>query len=232
MGTNTQVAVVLAGDGDGLPRSSASRGGPSRHGTSRRAGQCSWAARWGGAGTYARVEVTDKEQVDALFRPAKDTYGQWTSLHNAASRSPGRLDQDRPRGGAGQDVNLRASICADSGAGGTCAAEAGSTQQCLVRRGRCRARQISTRPPGRGALEESRARGAVRPRGLRVNALAGPVNTPLRRALRQRDERAAAGGARADGSVGEPRNGNAYAASLRDRVQIHDRQHILVRRGI
>ena len=61
-------------------------------------------------GTYAHVDVTDKDQVDALFKTAKDMYGSVDIAFNNAGISPPEddsiLDTDLEAWKRVQDVNL------------------------------------------------------------------------------------------------------------------------------
>ena len=63
--------------------------------------------------TYVHVDVTDKDEVDALFATAKDTYGSVDIAFNNAGISPARRRLDprhRPRGvapGAGGQPDQR-----------------------------------------------------------------------------------------------------------------------------
>ena len=69
-------------------------------------------AELGGAdvATYVHVDVTDKDQVDALFRTAKDTYGSVDIAFNNAGISPPEddsiLDTDLDAWRRVQEVNL------------------------------------------------------------------------------------------------------------------------------
>src|SRR3954469_7097352 len=60
--------------------------------------------------TYVHVDVTDKEQVDALFKTAKDTYGSVDIAFNNAGISPPEddsiLDTDLDAWRRVQEVNL------------------------------------------------------------------------------------------------------------------------------
>ena len=62
------------------------------------------------ASTYVHVDVTDKDQVDALFRTAKDTYGSVDIAFNNAGISPPEddsiLDTDLDAWRRVQEVNL------------------------------------------------------------------------------------------------------------------------------
>ena len=66
--------------------------------------------------TYVHVDVTDKDEVDALFRTAKDTYGSVDIAFNNAGISPpdddSILDTELDAWRRVQEVNLTSSTCA------------------------------------------------------------------------------------------------------------------------
>jgi NAD(P)-dependent dehydrogenase (short-subunit alcohol dehydrogenase family) len=133
--------------------------------------------------TYLQVDVTSKEQVDALFRTAKDTYGSVDIAFNNAGISPpddaSILDTELDAWRRVQEVNLT------------------SVYLC------CKAALPYMLEQGKGSiintasfvvLSMSRELGVQFAReGVRVNALCpGPVNTPLLKELFAKDEERAA----------------------------------------
>jgi NAD(P)-dependent dehydrogenase (short-subunit alcohol dehydrogenase family) len=151
--------------------------------------------------TYQRVDVTDKEQVDELFRVARDTYGSVDVAFNNAGISPpdddSILDTDLDTWRRVQDVNLTSVYL-------SCRAalphmleqRSGSiinTASFVAVMGAATS-QISYSASKGGVLSMSRELGVQFAReGIRVNALCpGPVNTPLLQELFAKDpERAA-----------------------------------------
>lgn len=151
--------------------------------------------------TYVHVDVTSKDEVDALFRTAKDTYGSVDIAFNNAGISPPEDDLieatsieawDRV-----QQVNLtsvffscRAALrhMAPQGRGSII-----NTASFVAVMGSATS-QISYTASKGGVLAMSRELGVQYARqGVRVNALCpGPVNTPLLQELFAKDpERAA-----------------------------------------
>ncbi|MCW2790256.1 MAG: short-chain dehydrogenase/reductase, partial [Aeromicrobium sp.] len=152
-------------------------------------------------GTYVRVDVTDKEQVDALFRTAKETYGSVDIAFNNAGISPPEddsiLDTDLEAWKRVQDVNLTSVyLCCKAALPYMLEQKSGSiinTASFVAVMGAATS-QISYSASKGGVLSMSRELGVQFAReGIRVNALSpGPVNTPLLQELFAKDpERAA-----------------------------------------
>jgi NAD(P)-dependent dehydrogenase (short-subunit alcohol dehydrogenase family) len=152
-------------------------------------------------GTYVRVDVTDKEQVDALFRTAKETYGSVDIAFNNAGISPPEddsiLDTDLEAWKRVQDVNLTSVyLCCKAALPYMLEQKSGSiinTASFVAVMGAATS-QISYSASKGGVLSMSRELGVQFAReGVRVNALCpGPVNTPLLQELFASDpERAA-----------------------------------------
>jgi NAD(P)-dependent dehydrogenase (short-subunit alcohol dehydrogenase family) len=152
-------------------------------------------------GTYVRVDVTDKEQVDALFRTAKQTYGSVDIAFNNAGISPPEddsiLDTDLEAWKRVQDVNLTSVyLCCKAALPYMLEQKSGSiinTASFVAVMGAATS-QISYSASKGGVLSMSRELGVQFAReGVRVNALCpGPVNTPLLQELFASDpERAA-----------------------------------------
>ncbi len=151
--------------------------------------------------TYVRVDVTDKEQVDALFRTAKETYGSVDIAFNNAGISPPDDDSietteldawDRV-----QLVNLTSVyLCSRAALRHMVPQGRGSiinTASFVAVLGSATS-QISYTASKGGVLAMTRELGVQFARqGIRVNALCpGPVNTPLLKELFAKDpERAA-----------------------------------------
>jgi NAD(P)-dependent dehydrogenase (short-subunit alcohol dehydrogenase family) len=151
--------------------------------------------------TYARVDVTDKDQVDALFRTAKDTYGSVDVAFNNAGISPPEddsiLDTDLEAWRRVQEVNLTSVyLCCKAALPYMLEQRSGSiinTASFVAVMGAATS-QISYSASKGGVLSMSRELGVQFARdGVRVNALCpGPVNTPLLQELFAKDpERAA-----------------------------------------
>ena len=151
--------------------------------------------------TYVHVDVTDKEQVDALFRTAKDTYGSVDIAFNNAGISPpdddSILDTELEAWRRVQEVNLTSVyLCCKEAIGYMRAQGRGAivnTASFVAVMGSATS-QISYTASKGGVLALSRELGVELGRqGIRVNALCpGPVNTPLLRELFAKDpERAA-----------------------------------------
>jgi NAD(P)-dependent dehydrogenase (short-subunit alcohol dehydrogenase family) len=152
-------------------------------------------------GTYVHVDVTDKEQVDALFKTAKDTYGSVDIAFNNAGISPPEddsiLDTDLEAWKRVQDVNLTSVyLCCKAALPYMLEQKSGSiinTASFVAVMGAATS-QISYSASKGGVLSMSRELGVQFAReGVRVNALCpGPVNTPLLQELFASDpERAA-----------------------------------------
>jgi len=150
---------------------------------------------------FVEVDVTDKEQVDALFRTAKDTYGSVDVAFNNAGISPPEddsiLDTDLEAWELVQRVNLTSVyLCCKAALPYMLEQGKGSiinTASFVAVMGAATS-QISYSASKGGVLSMSRELGVQFAReGVRVNALCpGPVNTPLLRELFAKDaERAA-----------------------------------------
>jgi len=151
--------------------------------------------------TFVKVDVTDKEQVDALFRTAKDTYGSVDIAFNNAGISPPEddsiLDTDLEAWRRVQEVNLTSVyLCCKAALPHMLEQGSGSiinTASFVAVMGAATS-QISYSASKGGVLSMSRELGVQFARqGVRVNALCpGPVNTPLLQELFAKDpERAA-----------------------------------------
>lgn len=151
--------------------------------------------------TYVRVDVTDKDQVDALFRTAKETYGSVDIAFNNAGISPPEddsiLDTDLDAWRKVQEVNLTSVyLCCKAALPHMLEQRSGSiinTASFVAVMGAATS-QISYSASKGGVLSMSRELGVQFARdGIRVNALCpGPVNTPLLQELFAKDpERAA-----------------------------------------
>jgi NAD(P)-dependent dehydrogenase (short-subunit alcohol dehydrogenase family) len=152
-------------------------------------------------GTYVHADVTDKEQVDTLFRTAKDTYGSVDVAFNNAGISPPEddsiLDTDLEAWRKVQDVNLTSVyLCCKAALPYMIEQKRGSiinTASFVAVMGAATS-QISYSASKGGVLSMTRELGVQFARqGVRVNALCpGPVNTPLLQELFAKDaERAA-----------------------------------------
>jgi NAD(P)-dependent dehydrogenase (short-subunit alcohol dehydrogenase family) len=153
----------------------------------------------GGAGTavYQHVDVTEKEQVDALFRTAKDTFGSVDIAFNNAGISPPEddsiLDTDLDAWRKVQEVNLTSVyLCCKAALPYMLEQQRGSiinTASFVAVMGAATS-QISYSASKGGVLSMTRELGVQFAReGVRVNALCpGPVNTPLLRELFAKDE--------------------------------------------
>ncbi|WP_426500877.1 3-oxoacyl-ACP reductase [Streptomyces sp. D54] len=153
------------------------------------------------AGLFVRTDVTDAEQVDALFKAAFDTYGSVDIAFNNAGISPpdddSILDTGLEAWRRVQETNLTSVfLCCkaaipymrDQGRGSII-----NTASFVARMGAATS-QISYTASKGGVLAMSRELGVQFARdGIRVNALCpGPVNTPLLQELFAKDpERAA-----------------------------------------
>ena len=151
--------------------------------------------------TYVHVDVTSKEEVDALFATAKDTYGSVDIAFNNAGISPPEddsiLDTDLDAWRRVQEVNLTSVyLCCKAALPYMLEQKRGSiinTASFVAVMGAATS-QISYSASKGGVLSMSRELGVQFAReGVRVNALCpGPVNTPLLKELFASDaERAA-----------------------------------------
>jgi NAD(P)-dependent dehydrogenase (short-subunit alcohol dehydrogenase family) len=151
--------------------------------------------------TYCHVDVTSKDEVDAVFRTAKDTYGSVDIAFNNAGISPPQddsiLDTDLEAWRLVQEVNLTSVyLCCKAALPYMLEQRSGSiinTASFVAVMGAATS-QISYSASKGGVLSMSRELGVQFAReGVRVNALCpGPVNTPLLRELFAKDaERAA-----------------------------------------
>lgn len=152
-------------------------------------------------GTSVKVDVTDPEQVEALFRTAFDTYGSVDIAFNNAGISPPDDDSILETGLEAwkrvQEVNLTSVyLCCKAAIPYMRRQGKGSiinTASFVARMGAATS-QISYTASKGGVLAMSRELGVQFAReGIRVNALCpGPVNTPLLQELFAKDpERAA-----------------------------------------
>ncbi|MCW2751246.1 MAG: short-chain dehydrogenase/reductase [Aeromicrobium sp.] len=152
-------------------------------------------------GTYVHVDVTDKDQVDALFKTAKDTYGSVDIAFNNAGISPPEddsiLDTDLEAWKRVQDVNLTSVyLCCKAALPYMLEQKKGSiinTASFVAVMGAATS-QISYSASKGGVLSMSRELGVQFAReGVRVNALCpGPVNTPMLKELFASDPEKAA----------------------------------------
>jgi NAD(P)-dependent dehydrogenase (short-subunit alcohol dehydrogenase family) len=154
-----------------------------------------------GRATYVSVDVTSKEQVDALFATAKETYGSVDIAFNNAGISPPEdgsiLDTDLDVWRRVQEVNLTSVyLCCQAALSCMLEQRSGSiinTASFVAVMGAATS-QISYSASKGGVVSMSRELGVQFAReGIRVNALCpGPVNTPLLQELFAKDpERAA-----------------------------------------
>ncbi|MER7071320.1 3-oxoacyl-ACP reductase [Terrabacter sp. NPDC000476] len=152
-------------------------------------------------GTFVRVDVVSKEDVDALFRTAKETYGSVDIAFNNAGISPPEddsiLDTDLEAWRKVQEVNLTSVyLCCKAALPYMLEQGKGSiinTASFVAVMGAATS-QISYSASKGGVLSMSRELGVQFARqGVRVNALCpGPVNTPLLQELFAKDEERAA----------------------------------------
>ncbi len=151
--------------------------------------------------TYVHTDVTDKDQVDALFQTAKDTYGSVDIAFNNAGIAPPEddsiLDTDLEAWKRVQEVNLTSVyLCCKAALPHMLQQGRGSiinTASFVAVMGAATS-QISYSASKGGVLTMTRELGVQFARqGVRVNALCpGPVNTPLLQELFAKDaERAA-----------------------------------------
>jgi NAD(P)-dependent dehydrogenase (short-subunit alcohol dehydrogenase family) len=142
--------------------------------------------------TYVHVDVTDKQQVDGLFKSAKDTYGSVDIAFNNAGISPpdddSILDTELDAWRRVQEVNLTSVyLCCKAALPYMLEQKRGSiinTASFVAVMGAATS-QISYSASKGGVLSMSRELGVQFAReGVRVNALCpGPVNTPLLKEL-------------------------------------------------
>lgn len=165
------------------------------------AGGAALSTLFGEAVTYVHVDVTEKEDVDALFATAKDTYGAVDIAFNNAGISPPEddsiLDTDLEAWRRVQEVNLTSVfLCCKAALPHMLEQGRGSiinTASFVAVMGAATS-QISYSASKGGVLSMTRELGVQFAReGIRVNALCpGPVDTPLLRDLFASDpERAA-----------------------------------------
>ncbi len=151
--------------------------------------------------TYVRVDVTSKDEVDALFATAKDVYGSVDIAFNNAGISPpdddSILETELDAWRRVQEVNLTSVyLCSRAALTHMVAQGSGSiinTASFVAVMGAATS-QISYSASKGGVLSMTRELGVQFARqGIRVNALCpGPVNTPLLQELFAKDaERAA-----------------------------------------
>ena len=151
--------------------------------------------------TYVHVDVTSKDEVDALFRTAKDTYGSVDIAFNNAGISPpdddSILDTELDAWRRVQEVNLTSVyLCCKAALPYMLEQKRGSiinTASFVAVMGAATS-QISYSASKGGVLSMTRELGVQFAReGVRVNALCpGPVNTPLLKELFAKDEERAA----------------------------------------
>jgi NAD(P)-dependent dehydrogenase (short-subunit alcohol dehydrogenase family) len=152
-------------------------------------------------GTFVKVDVVSKEEVDALFATAKETYGSVDIAFNNAGISPPEddsiLDTDLDAWRRVQEVNLTSVyLCCKAALPYMLEQKKGSiinTASFVAVMGAATS-QISYSASKGGVLSMSRELGVQFAReGVRVNALCpGPVNTPLLQELFAKDEERAA----------------------------------------
>ena len=151
--------------------------------------------------TYVHVNVTSKDEVDALFKTAKDAHGSVDIAFNNAGISPPEddsiLDTDLDAWRKVQEVNLTSVyLCCKAALPYMLEQGKGSiinTASFVAVMGAATS-QISYSASKGGVLSMSRELGVQFARdGVRVNALCpGPVNTPLLQELFAKDEERAA----------------------------------------
>jgi len=152
-------------------------------------------------GLFVRVDVTDEDQVNALFDTAAATYGSVDIAFNNAGISPPEDDSiettELPAWNRVQDVNLKSVyLCCRAALRHMVAQGSGSiinTASFVAVLGSATS-QISYTASKGGVLAMSRELGVQFARqGIRVNALCpGPVNTPLLQELFAKDQARAA----------------------------------------
>ncbi len=147
-------------------------------------------------GLFVHADVTSKDEVDALFKAAKDTYGSVDIAFNNAGISPPEddsiLETDLEAWRKVQEVNLTSVyLCCKAALPYMLEQERGSiinTASFVAVMGAATS-QISYSASKGGVLSMSRELGVqFARRGVRVNALCpGPVNTPLLQELFAKD---------------------------------------------
>ena len=147
-------------------------------------------------GLFVHCDVTSKDEVDALFRAAKDTYGSVDIAFNNAGISPpdddSILETDLDAWRKVQEVNLTSVyLCCKAALPYMIEQQRGSiinTASFVAVMGAATS-QISYTASKGGVLSMSRELGVQFARqGIRVNALCpGPVNTPLLQELFAKD---------------------------------------------
>jgi NAD(P)-dependent dehydrogenase (short-subunit alcohol dehydrogenase family) len=152
-------------------------------------------------GAYVHCDVTDKDQVDAMFATAKEKFGSVDIAFNNAGISPPEddsiLNTDLDAWRKVQEVNLTSVyLCCKAALPYMLEQGKGSiinTASFVAVMGAATS-QISYSASKGGVLSMSRELGVEFARqGVRVNALCpGPVNTPLLRELFAKDEERAA----------------------------------------
>ncbi|EAP97659.1 short chain dehydrogenase [Janibacter sp. HTCC2649] len=152
-------------------------------------------------GAYVHCDVTDKDQVDAMFATAKEKFGSVDIAFNNAGISPPEddsiLNTDLDAWRKVQEVNLTSVyLCCKAALPYMIEQGKGSiinTASFVAVMGAATS-QISYSASKGGVLSMSRELGVEFARqGVRVNALCpGPVNTPLLRELFAKDEERAA----------------------------------------
>ena len=193
-------------------------------------------------GTYVRTDVTSKEQVDALFAAAMETYGSVDIAFNNAGISPPEddsiLDTDLDAWLRVQQVNLTSVyLCCKAVLPYMLEQHRGSiinTASFVAVMGAATS-QISYSASKGGVLTMSRELGVQFAReGIRVNALCpGPVNTPMLQELFATDpERAARRLVHVPmGRFAEPEEDRRRrTVPGLGRVELHHRQHLPGRR--
>jgi NAD(P)-dependent dehydrogenase (short-subunit alcohol dehydrogenase family) len=150
---------------------------------------------------YVHTDVADKDQVDALFRTAHDTYGAIDIAFNNAGINPPQdesiLDTDLETWRRVQDVNLTSVyLCCKAVLPYMLEQGRGSiiNMASFVAVMGAATSQVSYSASKGGVLSMSRELGVQFARqGVRINALCpGPVNTPLLQELFSADEERAA----------------------------------------
>ncbi len=138
--------------------------------------------------TYVHVDVTDKEQVDALFRTAKETYGSVDIAFNNAGISPPEddsiLDTDLDAWRKVQEVNLTGAFLAGQAAARWMVANGGQgaivnvSSEAGLRGSAAGAAYTASKHAVVGLTKSSAF--MYSPSGIRVNAVApGPVITNI-----------------------------------------------------
>jgi NAD(P)-dependent dehydrogenase (short-subunit alcohol dehydrogenase family) len=148
-------------------------------------------------GLFVQVDVTDEDQVNALFETANATYGSVDIAFNNAGISPPDDDSiettELPAWQRVQDTNLKSVyLCSRAALKYMVAQQSGSiinTASFVAVLGSATS-QISYTASKGGVLAMSRELGVQFARqGIRVNALCpGPVNTPLLQELFAKDQ--------------------------------------------